>query len=872
MAMYMFPSRLLAAASTWLLAAFVSAQVSDAFEDGDFTLGPTWTGTDAFFAVADDAGNNRLRSNSPDAANYYLSTPTTLVDDVQWEFFFDLRFDPSGANYVDVFLLSDVPDLAAAQNGYFLRIGDTDDQLVLYRLAAGTVQSMSVSSPVGGLGGSSNPFRVKMTRSVDGVFTLYFDDGNTGVYALAGSSAPDLSTTTTVAFGLHIEQSTADAAINNHFFDDFSVGPIPVDNTPPTLVSATAISATQADLVFSEPVDAITAAESLHYTMDCGATVNGASVLNATMVRITFAPALVSGTDCIVMVDGVLDLAGNASVNATAGFLYFVPDVALPGEVLINEIMADPSPPVGLPDAEFVEIFNTTTDKTFDLAGWFYSDGGDEFTLPAATLPPGGHVIITSAANVAALSAFGTTVAPSGSVSLTNTDDPITIKEPGGTTIDAVSYLDDWYNDDVKAAGGWTLERIDPTTPCSSSANWTASNDALGGTPGEQNSMFAIIPDVTAPTLVNVFVNNEAQIELLFSEAMSVSSLFGGSYQFVPSLTIDLVLPLGDDRVRIDLTSPLTIGQLYSVTVTGVTDCVGNTIGAANTLTFALPEPALPGDVVINEVLYDPLGSGSDFVELYNRSNKVLSLAGWKLANETDGVIGSATVITSAAFLLMPGEYALIAENTDNVADQYALSHTDRFVQADMPSYNNGEGVVVLQDVQGDTLDRFAYNDDLHFELLNSVDGVSLERVNPDRPASESTNWHSAAEAVGYATPGYLNSQYSENPTPSGELTIDPAIFSPDNDGYQDLLTVAYELDEPGFTGTMSVFDVAGREMVKLMDNELLGTSGTVSWNGVMESGDLARMGAYIVVFEAFDLQGHVERFRETVALAHKLN
>lgn len=189
-----------------------------------------------------------------------------------------------------------------------------------------------------------------------------------------------------------------------------------------------------------------------------------------------------------------------------------------------------------------------------------------------------------------------------------------------------------------------------------------------------------------------------------------------------------------------------------------------------------------------------------------------------------------------------------------------------------MPSYNNGDGVVVLQDATGDTLDRFAYNDNLHFELLNSTDGVSLERVNPDRPTSDNTNWHSAAEAVGYATPGYLNSQFSENPSPSGELTIDPAIFSPDNDGYQDLLTVAYRLDEPGFTGTMSVFDVAGREMVKLMDNELLGTSGSVSWNGIMESGDLARMGAYIVVFEAFDLQGNVERFRETVALAHKLN
>jgi hypothetical protein len=149
---------------------------------------------------------------------------------------------------------------------------------------------------------------------------------------------------------------------------------------------------------------------------------------------------------------------------------------------------------------------------------------------------------------------------------------------------------------------------------------------------------------------------------------------------------------------------------------------------------------------------------------------------------------------------------------------------------------------------------------------------VSLERVNPDRPSTENTNWHSAAETVNYATPGYRNSQYAENPSASGTLTVEPRIFSPDNDGYQDVLTLAYKLNEPGFTGNMVVYDVAGREVVKLVENQLLGTTGAVSWNGIMEGGELARMGPYVVVFEAFDLAGNVERFRETVVLAHRLN
>jgi len=259
-------------------------------------------------------------------------------------------------------------------------------------------------------------------------------------------------------------------------------------------------------------------------------------------------------------------------------------------------------------------------------------------------------------------------------------------------------------------------------------------------------------------------------------------------------------------------------------------------------------------------------------VELYNRSDKVLSLSGWRLASVSDGVVGTGLVITSNSTLLLPGEYALICEDGFNVAVNYPQSHTDRFVETDLPSFNNDEGSVVLQDPTGTQLDRFDYNDDLHFSLLNNTEGYSLERVDPDRPTDDNTNWHSAADIAGRATPGFKNSEYSKTASATGDLTIDPAIFSPDNDGYQDLLTIAYRFDEPGFVGNMSVYDIAGREARKLMENQLLGTDGAISWNGILDSGSLGRMGPYIVVLEVFDLAGNVEKFKKTVTLAHKLD
>ncbi|MBK7295310.1 MAG: hypothetical protein IPI91_00985 [Flavobacteriales bacterium] len=70
----------------------------------------------------------------------------------------------------------------------------------------------------------------------------------------------------------------------------------------------------------------------------------------------------------------------------------------------------------------------------------------------------------------------------------------------------------------------------------------------------------------------------------------------------------------------------------------------------------------------------------------------------------------------------------------------------------------------------------------------------------------------------------------------------------------------------------MIVYDIAGREAKKLMENLQLGTAGAISWDGIMDGGSLARMGPYIVVLEVFDLAGNVEKYKKTVTLAHRLD
>ena len=103
----------------FFLCSFAFSQFTDDFSDNDFTNSPVWTGDDILFTAA----TGELNSQSAGAAVYYLSTPSTLAADAEWGFYIDLQLSTSGANFVDVYLMSDAADLNLTTNGYFIRFG-----------------------------------------------------------------------------------------------------------------------------------------------------------------------------------------------------------------------------------------------------------------------------------------------------------------------------------------------------------------------------------------------------------------------------------------------------------------------------------------------------------------------------------------------------------------------------------------------------------------------------------------------------------------------------------------------------------------------------------------------------------------------------
>lgn len=214
----------------------------------------------------------------------------------------------------------------------------------------------------------------------------------------------------------------------------------------------------------------------------------------------------------------------------------------------------------------------------------------------------------------------------------------------------------------------------------------------------------------------------------------------------------------------------------------------------------------------------------------------------------------------------------MFSESAFGVLPLYPAAPDDRLlVVYDVPTYNNGDGVVILAEPNGEVHDRIAYTEDMHYPLLRDVKGVSLERIDVERDSDDLTNWHSAAESVNYGTPGYENSQLA---SAEGEelLSVSPEVFSPDNDGLDDVCLISYTLPREGFTVNVQVYDDFGRPIRQVTNNVLAATEGSFSWDGFRDDRQKAGIGMYIVFLEAFHPDGEVIQAKAVAVLGHLLD
>ncbi len=552
-------------------------------------------------------------------------------------------------------------------------------------------------------------------------------------------------------------------------------------------------------------------------------------------------------------------------------------------QIILTEIMFDP---IGNENYdEFIEIYNASRTDTVDLANWQISDGsGSDHIIShkqgtklnplqfGLILDPGYFENSTLYNALIPQSSLILTIDNStfGSSGLSNSSaEPVILISTSSDTI--ARYL---YSLDNEP--GFSDEKIFLITN-DVAENWGNSR-TINGTPGAINSLtpsdndLALLSITSLPVkplrndeisilavVQNVGRNSMSGFQLLAFVDSNHDTFFQSYEQIGDTFSTNHIVNSSDSViVKISFFAersgifPLLIKLLSPSDTNAANDSL---IG---TLSIGFPENV----VVINEIMYSPQTRQPEWFELFNCSETEVDLQHWSVA---DSDSSSKTTVSAGHFSLPAGSFAIVTEDS-SILEFFTFPPDKAIVLSPWPSLNNSNDHLFLFDQNKNIIDQVYY-----FENWGGDIGVSLERINPSLASNDANNWHSCVALTG-GTPGGPNSIFVEVLPAQAALSVSPNPFSPNNDGMDDVTIISYNLPFNLSQVQVKIYDVRGRLIRLLVNNQTSGVSNSIIWDGRDKDSNICRMGIYIIYLEAIHYQqGVVKALKTSVVLAQKL-
>ena len=880
-----------------------TAQLIDDFSDGDFTTNPTWIGHTAKFQI----NNGMLQSNgsSSSADTLVLATASSLIDSVEWRFFMRLDFNPTSSNYVKIYLISDSSNLEGNLNGYFLKIGETgnSDTLELYRQTGNTETKILTGTSAFG---STTQAGIKVTRDSTGNWKLYVD-ANGGVnYSYEGGVMDNVHDSSSY-FGVYCKYTTS-SRFDKYFFDDFNIAFIEKDTTPPAILSSNIKCSNSLELTFSESLT-LSAENITNYELLNGNIAPLSVINNNDIYELLFSNSFNGGDTLELKLSNIQDLSGNF-LNDT---IYIITSDTT-GNIVLSDNFCDGDLSINPTWYGQDTLFNVNLNGELQL-----NDTADLFNESYLSASTG----ILDFSNTIVWS-FRINLlfepSPSNQVRFYLASDNVDLSGPlngyylqlgeGGSVDKLKLYRQDGVSSssgNLICTGMYGAYGLSPNARVrvtrDIAGNWLIEADSLGGrnfifeaggtdsvhTFSLFSGVYCRYTNLNSENIIfdDIYISADVLVDtippVVFSAKVSGPNLLDITYYEPFGLTasaediMNYFLPGGNGNpllstnngtyYQLMFNSNFFAGDTLALKLSNIEDLSANILN--DTIYIIVPDTAFSGDIIINEILFNPFTLGSDYIELYNNSNKTIDLYNYLIADYDIGIDNHKTI--PRHYLLAPNEFVLLTEDSASTMSDYPSNDVNVFIEMDLPSFIDDSATAYVLNPDSVILDKFSYDDNMHFELINDVEGVSLERINYDVSSADLSNWHSAAESVYWGTPGIQNSNYYGDISFLEFFNVETEVFSPNNDGFEDVGMFSYQMQSSGWIGNITIFDASGRTVKKLLESELLASEGVISWDGIINNNQKARSGIYIVYFEAFDLDGNIISDKKTITVAMNL-
>ncbi len=644
------------------------------------------------------------------------------------------------------------------------------------------------------------------------------------------------------------------------------------DNNPPEIINSASIDDGILQIWFDELVDYndtehLKAFEILYDNIEFELVISGFTDVQ----HLAFQEPLQPGKIYQVKVKDLSDCWGNIIRDTVIHFGYGIePEF---NDVLITEILADETPSVGLPESEYLEIHNTT-DQLVSMRNSFIFTRSELYPLPDQNLFPDEYYVLIPLSKEELFSSYSNILPMDRFPKLNNDGKDLAIYNRENGIIFSISYDKSWYKYIDKSNGGYSLEMIDIHNPCGDLRNWTASVSAYGGTPGSINSVNDDNPDLTRPGILSAQIIEEEIILVLFDEKLHADcfqemDVFVNNHNITGLWVYDSV---EFNSLEISVQDIPVVNLSYDLNLNGVKDCAGNFMEEGNnSIQVTVPGKPSKGDVIINEILFNPKPGGIDWIEIYNQTDKHLDMKGWYLAKDEFPSKEQYYFLSEDHFLIKPYSFLVLTEDIDKVIRDYPNTDSKYCLEiADLPDLPDKGGYISLWTLENVKLEGTYFSDAQHNLFLKETEGISLERISPDLAANDQDNWHSASSTSGYGTPTQTNSQFMNAQGGAHKIGISPKVISPDQDGFDDILHIFIDLQNTGYLINIFVFNISGELIKNLAKGRLLGANEDITWNGIADNGYTVGPGHYILIMELFHPDGELIKEKRNFVVARK--
>ena len=805
-----------------------------------------------------------------DIASFPIFGLNPGCEETVWEFRIMHAYNPSSLNNWGFCLMSSnasgINKPGTGSDAYFVGVNlkGSDDTLRLWKEYGGSLSEVVVSN----LNwedsiGTASDAHIRVTRSVDGLWSLYLLDELSNASLTGEGFDPQLFEPNYAGI-YYSYSSTKDKLL---WIDDVLVnGEFVEDNTPPSVSGVDFASNTSIIIWLDESFPAEMLSEQNYYLEPSGQLPVSVSMLPGNRVRLDFNTPLVNKTVYSLRIETLIDLVGNSSSGITLDITLAYPD---PGDIIISELMADPYPSVEL-ESEYIEIFNRS-EYEINISSLSLIHGNREVRLPSYKLKIGESLAICNIDDEQSFLIPDNVKGVEGFPSLNNSEGQLLLVDTLSYTIHGINYTTDWGNEILKSEGGWSLEIIDTDYPFSGRNNWDYSLNRRGGTPGKSNSVSATNIDNSMPEVKYIFPTDNKSVNIIFSEPVT------GILQYdrdglIDNIRVEKIIRKDSlwSSYNLFLHDSLVHGKIYTALLSGVKDFAGNFLDQCCPR-FGLMEETLPGDIIINEVLFDAIVPEEEYFELYNISGKILDVYDLQAVslNLQSGDTGKPVLLSESSLCFLPKSYFAFTLSEESVLSRYFSSDKLCIVEpGSMPVLYSDKGSLYLYNRNLSLIDNVSYSKDYHFDLLTGTKGVSLERIDPYEPGNISYNWHSASGMVGWGTPGIVNSvTFRDEDTANEDLTFSSTRISPDGDGFEDILKVSFDPGEGTSIINVIIYSDTGVPVNRLINNLTAHGRSSFYWNGEDQYGNSLPEGLYIVFVESRSEKGRLKHWKKVCAL-----